>query len=141
MDEEIITLEQAIELIKQSLHDEKKDEIFCNEIITNAQNPKEISILTDIANDERKHYQILMHLYNKFTGITLPHITPFPDGYLDMSFKEQLEKALFRKLELVKIYRRIMGAMPDNTSYVLLMSIVTDELRHVDLYNFLINQQ
>ena len=32
-----------------------------------------------------------------------------------------------------------MGTMPSGNSYTLLMSIMTDELRHANEYNFLIN--
>ena len=34
-----------------------------------------------------------------------------------------------------------MGAMPDDESYTLLMSIMTDEIRHANKYNFLIANQ
>ena len=53
--------------------------------------------------------------------------------------KEQLEKALFGELNAVVKYRRIMGTMPSGNSYTLLMSIMTDELRHANKYNFLIH--
>lgn len=55
-----------------------------------------------------------------------------------LNYKEQLEKALFGELNAVVRYRRIMGTMPSGNSYTLLMSIMTDELRHASKYNFLI---
>ena len=39
-----------------------------------------------------------------------------------------------------KKYRRIMGAMPNTKLHTLLMSIMTDELRHASLYNYLIHK-
>ena len=58
-----------------------------------------------------------------------------------MSYKENLEKALFGELDAIKKYRKIMGTMPSGKSYTLLMSIMTDEIRHANKYNFLIQMQ
>lgn len=55
-----------------------------------------------------------------------------------MDYKTNLEKALFGELEAVKKYRKIMAQMPSGNSYTLLMSIMTDEIRHASKYNFLI---
>ncbi len=57
----------------------------------------------------------------------------------DLSYQENLEKALFGELDAVVRYRRILGTMPSGNSYTLLMSIMTDELRHASKYNFLIH--
>ena len=56
-----------------------------------------------------------------------------------LSYKENLEKALFGELDAVVKYRKILGTMPSGNSYTLLMSIMTDELRHASKYNFLIH--
>ncbi len=37
---------------------------------------------------------------------------------------------------LLKKYRKIIGTMPSGKSYTLLMSIMTDEIRHANKYNF-----
>ena len=54
-------------------------------------------------------------------------------------YKSNLEKALFGELDAVVKYRKIMATMPSGSSYTLLMSIMTDELRHATKYNFLIH--
>lgn len=56
----------------------------------------------------------------------------------NMNYKSNLEKALFGELDAVAKYRKILGTMPSGNSYTLLMSIMTDELRHASKYNFLI---
>ena len=56
-------------------------------------------------------------------------------------YKENLEKALFGELDAIKKYRKIIGTMPSGKSYTLLMSIMTDEIRHANKYNFLIQMQ
>ena len=57
----------------------------------------------------------------------------------NMDYKSNLEKALFGELDAVVKYRKILGTMPNGNSYTLIMSIMTDELRHASKYNFLIN--
>lgn len=137
--EEIITLNQAIELIRNSVGDEKEDEMFYDTLIKQAPTEKEKEIIRSIRDDERKHNQILRRLYYEFTGGVLPRDNSKNVANNTMKYKENLEKALFGKLGAVEKYRRIMGAMPNKNSYTLLMSIMTDELRHANKYNFLIH--
>ena len=137
--EEIITLNQAIELIRNSVGDEKEDEMFYDTLIKQAPTEKEKEIIRSIRNDEKKHNQILRRLYYEFTGGLLPRDNSKNVANNTMKYKENLEKALFGELGAVEKYRRIMGAMPNKNSYTLLMSIMTDELRHANKYNFLIH--
>ena len=134
----MITLNQAIELIRQSVGDEKEDELFYDSLIKQAPTEKEKEIIRSIRDDERKHNQILRQLYYEFTGQVIPVDTSVVNLNNEQNYKEQLEKALFGELNAVVRYRRIMGTMPSGNSYTLLMSIMTDELRHANKYNFLI---
>lgn len=136
--DEIITLNQAIELIRKSVGDEKEDELFYESLIKQAPTEKEKEIIRSIRDDERKHNQILRKLYYDFTGQVIPVDTLAVNVDNKLSYKEQLEKALFGELDAVAKYRKIMGTMPSGNSYTLLMSIMTDELRHANKYNFLI---
>ena len=137
--EEIITLNQAIGLIRQSVGSEKEDEIFYDILIKQAPTEKEKDIIRSIRNDERKHNQILRRLYYEFTGQILPADNSTTDVNTNTDYKSNLEKALFGELDAVVKYRKIMGTMPSGNSYTLLMSIMTDELRHANKYNFLIH--
>ena len=136
---EIISFNQAIDLIMQSVSGEKEDEIFYDILIKQAPTEKEKNIITSIRNDERKHNKILRDLYYSFTGNILPQDMSIPKIQTDLSYQENLEKALFGELDAVVRYRRILGTMPSGNSYTLLMSIMTDELRHASKYNFLIH--
>ena len=138
--EEIITLNQAIELIRQSVGNEKEDELFYDTLIKQAPTEDEKEIIRSIRDDEKKHNKILRDLYYSFTGQMIPQNMISPSGENKSSYKENLEKALFGELEAVKKYRRIMGTMPSGNSYILLMSIMTDELRHASKYNYLIHK-
>ena len=62
-----------------------------------------------------------------------------PSLNTELNYRENLEKALFGELDAVVKYRKILGTMPSGNSYTLLMSIMTDELRHASKYNFLIH--
>lgn len=136
--EEIITLDQAIELIRQSVGDEKEDELFYDKLVEQAPTQKAKEIIMSIRDDERKHNKILRELYYQFTGQILPTDSLKEELNNNMDYKANLEKALFGELEAVKKYRRILAQMPSGNSYTLLMSIMTDEIRHANKYNFLI---
>lgn len=137
---EVITLSQAISLIRKSVGDEREDELFYDNLIKQAPTEKEKEIIRNIRNNERKHTQILRKLYYEFTGQMLPVDTSISENNIgNMSYKEQLEKALFGELDAVVKYRKILGTMPSGSSYILLMSIMTDELIHANKYNFLIH--
>lgn len=137
--EEIITLNQAIGLIKQSVGNEKEDELFYDILIKQAPSEKEKNIIRSIRDDERKHNQILRKLYYEFTGQILPLDMLINETSNNSDYKSNLEKALFGELDAVVKYRKIMETMPSGSSYTLLMSIMTDELRHATKYNFLIH--
>jgi rubrerythrin len=137
--EEIITLYQAVELIRKSVGDERSDEIFYETLINQATTEKEKEIISSIRDDERKHNQILRELYYNLTGKVIPVETGMVTETSKLDYKGQLEKALFGELEAVVKYRRILGTMPSGESYTLIMSIMTDELRHASKYNFLIH--
>ena len=136
---EIITLNQAINLIRQSVGGEREDEMFYDILIKQAPTEKEKDIITSIRNDERKHNKILRDLYYSFTGNMIPQDMTIPNLDDGLDYKGNLEKALFGELDAVVRYRRILGSMPSGDSYTLLMSIMTDELRHASKYNFLIH--
>ena len=137
--DEIITLNQAIELIRQSVRNEREDELFYDRLLEQAPTDKEKEIIISIRNDERKHNKILRDLYYNFTGQVIQADMSIPNINNTSTYKENLEKALFGELDAVVKYRKILGTMPSGNSYTLLMSIMTDELRHASKYNFLIH--
>lgn len=137
--EEVILFSDAIELIRQSIGDEREDELFYDAIINQAPDMKSKNIIKDIRDDEKKHNQILRKLYYEFTGQVIPDDSIEMYSNSQGDYLSNLEKAFFGELDAVKKYRKIMGVMPSGSSYTLLMSIMTDELRHANKYNFLIN--
>ena len=139
--EEIITLDQALKLIRKTLEAEKEREVFYDGLLGVCPNLKESIIISSMSREHRKHSEILREIYTRLTGEDLPYISFIPEEYSNMSYEEGLEKGLFQDLEEVTKYRKIMGAMPDGESYTLLMSIMTDMIRNASRYNFLISIQ
>jgi len=139
--EELISLEQAMELIRSIVEREKEGEAFYDKLLRNCQCLKESSIIAGMSREHIKHCEILRDLYTRLTGTLLPYISFIPERYGDISYREQLEMGLFQDLERIIKYRRVMGAMPDYQSYTLLMAIMTDMMRNTSRYNFLISNQ
>ena len=140
-EEELITPYQAIELIRKSIGDERNDELFYDRLIEQAPTEKEKSIIQDIRDNEKKHNMILREIYYDFTGQMLQNNMNMMQENMqnNLSYTENLEKALFGELEAVNKYRKILSAMPQGKCYTLVMSIMTDELRHSAKYNYLIH--
>lgn len=72
-------------------------------------------------------------LHYNFAGQMFPANPSTPNIDTSLSYKENLDKALFGELNAVARYRRILGTMPSGKTYTLLMSIMPDELRHVQI--------
>ena len=141
VDEEIISLSEALELIRKSIADEKQDEIFYSALIEKAPDDNAKNIIVDIRDDEKKHNEILRFIYSNITGEVFNDINNNENKINEeITYAQDLENALFGELDAVKKYRKIMGAMPSSKMQTLIMSILTDELRHANKYNYLIHK-
>lgn len=141
VDEEIISLSEALDLIRKSIADEKQDEIFYSALIEKAPDDNAKKIITDIRDDEKNHNEILRFIYSNITGEVFNDINNNENKISEeTTYAQDLENALFGELDAVKKYRKIMGAMPSNKMQTLVMSILTDELRHANKYNYLIHK-
>ncbi len=142
IDEEIISLSEALELIKKSIADEKNDEIFYSALIEKAPDDNAKKIITDIRDDEKNHNEILRFIYSNITGEVFSDMNANATNAVneETTYTQDIESALFGELDAVKKYRKIMGAMPSSKMQTLVMSILTDELRHANKYNYLIHK-
>ncbi len=141
VDEEIISLSEALDLIRKSIADEKQDELFYNALIEKAPDDNAKNIIVDIRDDEKKHNEILRFIYSNITGEVFNDINNNENKINEeTTYAQDLENALFGELDAVKKYRKIMGAMPSSKMQTLIMSILTDELRHANKYNYLIHK-
>jgi len=138
---EIITMNQAIQSIRDSINDEKADAMFYDMLISQAPTDDEKNIIMDIRDNEKRHNNILRDLYYFFTGQSVQNNNMQNGNSTNgLSYQENLEKALFGELDAIVKYRRILGTMPSGDCYTLIMSILTDEIRHACKYNYLIHK-
>lgn len=138
VDDELISLDKAVEGLLNSIKNEKEDEFFYTNLIEMAPDYAKDTI-SSIRDDETRHNEILRFVYSNITG----EVAKNSDENVqiqEMTYAEGLEKAFFDEIAAVKKYRRIMGAIPNTKLHTLLMSIMTDELRHASLYNYLIHK-
>lgn len=130
----------ALELIKNSINDEAEDEAFYDFIISIAPNEEQQEIIQSIRDDERKHNRLLRNLYTELTGTTLPMNTFTPKKKFDMTYNEALEKAFLGEVAAVSKYQKILKEMKSMEQHNTILEILTDELRHADKYNYLMNK-
>lgn len=138
VDDELISLDKAVEGLLNSIKNEKEDEVFYTNLIEMAPDYAK-DIISSIRDDETRHNEILRFVYSNITGEVAKNSDENVQKQ-EMTYAEGLEKAFFDEIAAVKKYRRIMGAMPNTKLHTLLMSIMTDELRHASLYNYLIHK-
>ena len=147
-DSEIISLTEALQLIRESINEEKKDQSNYEKLIMMAPNDLQRSVLEMIKEDELKHQRILQEVYYKLMNNSNVNnqINNFNEQGMNNSFyrqdndyKSKLQESMLGEIKAAKKYRRILGAMPDKESYALLFSIVTDEMLHATMFSFLVN--
>lgn len=151
--EELISFNEALDLIRQSIEDEREDEIFYDSIIEIAPTDAEKDIIRGIRDDEKRHNNILRYLYYNFTGMALretrieseeSNVYTRHDNNsntnINNKYMRLLTEAWLGEFAAVRKYRKILGAMPDQRSRTLINSILTDELIHSNKYNYLITK-
>lgn len=146
-DSEIISLTQSLQLIRESIDDEKEDQMYIENLIRMAPNELQRSVLGMIREDEVRHQRILQSVYNKLMNNSNNQTNVNNQGMNSNNtffrqandYKNSLQESMLGEIKAAKKYRRILGAMPDKESYTLLMSILTDEMLHATMYSFLVN--
>ena len=127
---------EAIQLIINAVSGEREDELFYDFLISVAPTAEAKNIIQGIRDDERKHNKMFRKIYPQLTGKMLPPIQEVeferPPSYCD-----GVKKALLGELGAVQRYRRILFALQNRIHINMLTEIITDELRHANLYNLL----
>jgi len=62
-------LDRALDFIKNSVAEEREDEMFYTILISIAPSQKDKMIIISIRDDERKHNQMFRQLYCEITGV------------------------------------------------------------------------
>lgn len=143
VDEEIIPINSAIEKIRNLIEGKKgEQEYFERLLLVTPEEEKEILML--IKEDEKKHDEILRFIYSNLTGETLPvnmaDSQNMNSSEEELDYKKEIQQNFMDKVNAIAKYRKIMGAMPNSKMHTLFMAILTDEIRHSALYNYLIHK-
>ncbi len=132
------TLEEALKLVMQAVQGEKEDEIFYDYLISVAPTNEEKDIISSIRDDEMKHFKMFREIYYYFTGVELPMSTrsdfKAPENYID-----GIKKAFFGELAAMERYRNIRAGLPSEYYRDMVFEILTDEMKHADKYNYILN--
>lgn len=133
-------LKEAIEIIKKIINcfgDNKKEYALLLSLTNNDDDKK---VIEDIMDEEIKHNKILRNIYFELTGKKIgdTRVSMHEDNLLN--YKKNLQKSLERELHELSWYKKIMAAMPDRTKSLAIMDIITNKLKHANLYNYLLSK-
>ncbi len=133
----------SVNLMQQSVEGEKSDALFYEwlinniptDILTKKQSKSIKDTIESIREDEMSHNKMFKKMYKQLTGIDASPVEEefIPPG----NFTEGILKALNGELNAVKRYRQIMNGMPNLYFRDHVFNILTDELRHASLYNYI----
>lgn len=129
-------LMSALALIRDAVASENEDRQFYEYLISVAPNEEEKKIIAGIRDDEIYHFALFRQVYCLLTGRTLPEAKE-EEFVKPASYCEGLKRALMGEQGAVRKYRRILFALQDRTLMNILIEIITDEIRHGSLYNYL----
>lgn len=92
-------------------------------------------IIESIRDDELRHNRAYKQMYYQITG---QKIQPEEENFIPPeSFKEGIVNAMMGELNAVKTYREIMMGLPSLYYRDQVFNILSDELRHGNLYNYI----
>jgi rubrerythrin len=126
----------ALQLIHEAVAGETEDRLFYQYLIENAPSEEDKEIITGIQDDEISHFNLFRQVYYQLTRRALPppQNATFekPESYCD-----GVKRAIRGEQNAVKKYRKILFALQDRVQINILAEIITDEIRHGILYNYL----
>lgn len=126
----------ALSLIQQAVQGENEDRLFYTYLIENAPTEEEKQIISGIRDNEINHFNLFHTLYYEITGDMIPQ--QISEQFIPpLTYCEGLKRALLGEQNAVARYRQILYAMQTPIHINMLTEIITDEIRHGSLYNYL----
>lgn len=129
-------LENALTLIQEALTGESEDRAFYTYLSENAPDEEAREIINGIRDNEINHFDLFRRLYFDITGEILPENN---NGEFEPpeNFCDGIKRALLGEQNAVQKYRQILYAMRPRIHINIMIEIITDEIRHGILYNYL----
>ncbi|MEZ4357756.1 MAG: ferritin-like domain-containing protein [Eubacteriales bacterium] len=131
-----VDMNEALMIIQDAIKGESEDAAFYEALISMAPSMEDKRIITEIRNAEMKHNRMFKQMYYELTGKTVAEDNNVATVQL-ASYCDGLKKALMGEQMAVAKYRKILFAMQDRKYINMMTEIITDELRHFGLYNYL----
>ena len=128
--------QQSLKMMAEAVQGEKEDQIFYDYLITNAPTQEQKEIITSIRNDEIRHNKLYKKMYKELTGRDVG-LEKEEEFVPPATFKDGIKKALFGELKAMERYRVIRQGLPYRYYRDIVFAILTDELKHATLYNFI----
>ena len=130
------TLTMALSAILEALRSETADRLFYNFLITLAPDAVDLQLISSARDDEMRHYAMFRELYTELTGTSPPEPPqrPFEEP---ASYCDGLKRGVLSEQHEVEVYRVILFAMQQRPHINLMTEIITDELRHMGLFNYM----
>ncbi|MGO0885150.1 hypothetical protein ACTPDI_20465 [Clostridioides difficile] len=138
-----LQLQNSIDLIRDSIESEKRDSQYYQWLIDNIpkndlsdrQFEKIKTTIEGIRDDELRHNMMFRQIYHQLTG---QKVMPVEEEFKPpVNFRIGIEDAINGELNAVKKYREIMSGLPNDYYRDKIFSILSDELRHASLYNYI----
>lgn len=126
----------ALQLITEAVKGEMEDRLFYEYLIGTAPKEEDKNIIRGIRDNEISHFGLFRQIYFELTGQMLPPpekaLFSQPETYC-----HGIKGALMGEQNAVVKYRKILFAMQNRRHINMLTEIITDEIRHGILYNYL----
>lgn len=133
-------LANALALILQAVSGENEDSLFYTYLSEIAPSEEESQIISGIRDNEISHRHMFSQIHQDITGTgaVLPDAEQFvPQFVPPSSYCEGLKRAILGEQHAVQNYRQILFAMQTRIHINMLTEIITDEIRHGSLFNYL----
>lgn len=131
-----MNLPQALKLISDAVTGETEDRQFYGYLLSVAPSAEDKNIISGIRDDEIGHFHLFRRIYFDLTGQTLPQ----PGNVTfeqPASYCAGIARAIKGEQGAVIRYRQILFAMQNRIHINMLTEIITDEIRHGILYNYI----
>lgn len=129
-------LQNALDLIRQALSGEAEDRMFYTWLIEQAPTDEDQQIIAGIRDNEIGHFALFNQLFYDITRM-MPQQVQGEQFVPPESYCAGLTQALMGEQNAVQKYRKILYAMQDRVHINMMTEIITDEIRHGILYNYL----
>lgn len=125
----------ALSLIRQAVAGEAEDRMFYTWLLGQAPSDDR-QIITGIRDNEITHNALFRQLYYEITGSMVPQ-SGGEEFAPPANYCEGIARALLGEQNAVQKYRKILYAMQSRVHINVMTEIITDEIRHGLLYNYL----